>query len=196
VKKLELKPIPPGAQAILDAQKKGMTWGRLRWVGDKGIDYLKGPEGYSVGLITNHGVDGYSWKAFTEGTTKTRREAKEEATGGAWSLVAWCKRQWRWSDETFGPGERTKGILEHIKKEMKEVVREPHDLDEWIDIVILGLDGFRRHGGSPEELIQRLDAKQQKNFARKWPDWRTMTEDDAIEHDRSEEVSRPARRKK
>ncbi|MGQ3281264.1 dATP/dGTP pyrophosphohydrolase domain-containing protein [Shinella sp.] len=35
--------------------------------------------------------------------------------------------------------------------------------------------------------LPALLAKQRKNMARSWPDWRTMSEDSAIEHDRSKE---------
>lgn len=94
-------------------------------------------------------------------------------------------RQITWSFLTFGPDERTKGLLDHIRKELLEIEAQPHDLSEWIDVIILAMDGFWRHGGRAEDLMPMLLAKQQKNIARKWPDWRTMSSDKAIEHDRS-----------
>lgn len=102
-------------------------------------------------------------------------------------LVAYLRRQWEWSERTFGPGFRTDGILNHIRKELAEVEKEPHDLMEWADIIILALDGYWRHGGSAERLLALLQKKQDKNFARKWPRWQDRTEDQAIEHDRSDE---------
>ncbi|WP_244488135.1 dATP/dGTP pyrophosphohydrolase domain-containing protein [Aureimonas sp. Leaf454] len=107
---------------------------------------------------------------------------------GGGDLVAYIQRQWAWSRETFGPALRTKGVIDHIRKELGEIEREPHDLSEWVDVIILAMDGFWRHGGKPEDLLPRMQAKQDKNFARQWPDWRTMSEDSAIEHDRSEET--------
>ena len=103
------------------------------------------------------------------------------------TIEAYYARQIEWSRQTFGPGERTNGVLDHIRKELTEIAAEPHDLSEWIDVIILAMDGFWRHGGTAEDLLPRLLAKQQKNMARKWPDWRTMSEDKAIEHDRTQE---------
>ncbi len=91
-------------------------------------------------------------------------------------------RQKKWSRLNFGPGRRTKGIIAHIRKELKEIGRNPDDLEEWIDVVILGLDGAWRSGASIEEIVAMISAKQQKNEKREWPDWRTLTEDDPIEH--------------
>lgn len=102
-------------------------------------------------------------------------------------LVEYLERQWKWSLETFGPGFRTAGILSHIRKELGEVEKEPFDLMEWVDIIILALDGFWRHGGSAIRLLPLLQFKQDKNFGRNWPRWQERSEDQAIEHDRSEE---------
>ena len=104
------------------------------------------------------------------------------------TIESYYARQIQWSKNTFGPALRTLGILDHIRKELKEIEAEPHDLSEWIDVVILAMDGFWRHGGSVDDLMPRLLAKQQKNMARTWPDWRTMSEDAAIEHDRSKDA--------
>jgi hypothetical protein len=53
---------------------------------------------------------------------------------------------------------------------------------EWVDVIILAMDGFWRHGGKAEDLMPKLLEKQAKNMARTWPDWRTMDENSAIEH--------------
>lgn len=71
-------------------------------------------------------------------------------------------------------------------KELREIEADPADLSEWIDVAILALDGAWRAGFSPAEIIAAMLAKQAKNERRKWPDWRTMPTDKAIEHDRSE----------
>ena len=104
-------------------------------------------------------------------------------------LEAYLHRQWAWSKETFGPALRTKGVIQHITKELREIEAKPHDLSEWVDVIILAMDGFWRHGGKPEDLLPAMQAKQDKNFARNWPDWRTVGEDSAIEHDRSAEAA-------
>jgi hypothetical protein len=96
------------------------------------------------------------------------------------TLESYLTRQWEWSKSTFGPGRRTLGILEHIGKELKEIEAEPTDLSEWIDVVVLAMDGFWRHGGKLADLMPALLAKQRKNFARKWP--KPESEDVAVEH--------------
>lgn len=97
---------------------------------------------------------------------------------------AHLQRQREWSERTFGPGRRTKGVIDHIRKELVEVESDPTDLNEWIDIVILGLDGAWRVGATPDQIIDALATKQRKNESRTWPDWRTRSEDEAIEHER------------
>ena len=87
-----------------------------------------------------------------------------------------------WSSKTFGPGPRTHGIVDHIRKELKEIEADPRDLEEWIDVVILALDGAWRAGFSPEQIIGMLVSKSRKNQLRRWPDWRKMREDEPIEH--------------
>lgn len=101
-------------------------------------------------------------------------------------------RQREWSERTFGPGPRAKGVVDHIRKELAEIEADPGDLNEWIDVVILALDGAWRSGAMPREIISALVAKQTRNEGRVWPDWRTADPDKAIEHDRSKDTPRPA----
>lgn len=96
------------------------------------------------------------------------------------------ERQRAFSLGTFGPGARTKGVLDHIRKELLEIEAAPDDASEWIDVVILAFDGGLRAGHSPQALIDAMVAKQAKNEARKWPDWRLADLDQAIEHVRDE----------
>jgi hypothetical protein len=99
--------------------------------------------------------------------------------------VEHLRRQREFSERTFGPGARTKGVLDHIRKELKEIEDAPADLDEWADVVILALDGAWRAGHEPHEIIAAIKAKQARNEAREWPDWRTAFPDQAIEHVRT-----------
>jgi hypothetical protein len=84
---------------------------------------------------------------------------------GSW-IGDYLKRQIVWSQRTFGNGRRTVGITEHIRKELDEIISEPEDLSEWINVIILALDGYWRHGGLPEQLTLELLKKQDKNFNR------------------------------
>lgn len=74
-----------------------------------------------------------------------------------------------WSKATFGPGRRTKGLLEHIRRELDEVAANPDDLVEWVDVVLLAFDGYWRHGGTPEGFMDMVRYKFSVNQARKWP---------------------------
>lgn len=97
-------------------------------------------------------------------------------------LIAHLEGQRAASLKNFGPGERTAGVLAHIRKELDEVAAAPGDITEWIDIVILAFNGAMRAGHAPADLQAAWIAKQAKNEARTWPDWRTLPLDQPIEH--------------
>lgn len=107
-------------------------------------------------------------------------------------------RQMVFSKATFGLGARTKGVLDHIEREIVEV-RECHgESSEWVDLVILSLDGLTRQLWSASGYKKTADeiaemacgmilGKQGRNELRDWPDWRKADPDKAIEHDRSKD---------
>lgn len=90
--------------------------------------------------------------------------------------------QREWSTATFGPGDRLKGVLDHIRKELVEVEADPTDVSEWADVLILAFDGAWRAGHEPQAILDAIAAKQARNEARNWPDWRTADPEKAIEH--------------
>lgn len=105
-------------------------------------------------------------------------------------------RQMAFSHAAFGPGERMNGVVEHIRKELIEVLEGNGDASEWVDVVILALDGLtrriaycngqRRDPGEVAQVACRMiEGKQSRNEARNWPDWRTSNQDKAIEHVRT-----------
>jgi hypothetical protein len=115
-------------------------------------------------------------------------------------------RQMAFSHATFGPGTRTEGVIDHIRKELDEVLLSGGSAMEWVDVVILALDGLTREIAFGESVdagnyingrktpesaaAQAADmilAKQSRNEMRKWPDWRTVDAGKAIEHDRTGE---------
>lgn len=111
-------------------------------------------------------------------------------------------RQMAFSKATFGPGTRTNGVLDHLAKEIEEVRGSGGSSDEWVDLVILALDGLTRQLSFCNEETHRIAraseiaelacnmivGKQDRNENRTWPDWRTMSADKAIEHVRTEGV--------
>lgn len=95
-----------------------------------------------------------------------------------------------WSERTFGPGERTKGVIAHIRSELDEVAAAPGDLSEWCDLLILAFDGAMRQGFSGADVIAGYHAKMRENYRRKWPDWRNFSQDEPIEHVRDNLVKK------
>ena len=104
-------------------------------------------------------------------------------------------RQMAWSHATFGPGDRHSGIIDHIKKELQEIETSNGDASEWVDLVILALDGLTRRlafcngeRNNPEQVsataVSMIKGKQAKNESRMWPDWRSAKPGMAIEHER------------
>ena len=96
-------------------------------------------------------------------------------------------RQAEFSKKTFGPGDRLISVVDHIQKELIEVLTAKNIAErqnEWIDVVILALDGALRSRMTPQQIIDGIVSKQTKNEARKWPDWRTAEPHKAIEHEK------------
>ena len=135
-------------------------------------------------VLGNHMVD-----ALVE----ARLALKGYRTTASFDLLQHLREQREWSTATFGPGERSAGVVDHIRKELAEIESSPLDLEEWIDVVILATDGAWRAGHSPEAIIQALIDKTAKNHSRTWPDWRTAEPGRAIQHVREADKARPRR---
>lgn len=86
-----------------------------------------------------------------------------------------------WTFDTAGPGLRTEGLLTHIAKESDEIRKDPTDRKEWIDIILLGMDGYYRTGGTHWTLIEDLIEKIEKILRRKWA---KVSGDQPMEHTR------------
>lgn len=115
-------------------------------------------------------------------------------------LVAFIKRQRRFSLRAFGEGKRAKGIAEHIHKELEEVDvasgasgASGDELAEWVDVILLAIDGAQRceivpagegklRNPTAEEICLALFSKLQINETRKWPALDSTSQDRAIEH--------------
>jgi len=104
-------------------------------------------------------------------------------------MLAHLQRQRVFSEHTFGPGKRTKMVADHIRKELIEIEAKPSDLTEWVDVILLALDGAWRSGATAAQIVAAIQAKQTKNEGRMWPDWRTADPNKAIEHDRSRDIT-------
>lgn len=104
------------------------------------------------------------------------------------SFEDYLRRHLEWGHATFGTpadGRGPLGPLDHLKREIKEITDDPYDLEEWIDAIILSIDGFLRAGGKLTMVLPMLFKKQAKNAGRDWPDWRGSDPTKAIEHVRT-----------
>ena len=102
------------------------------------------------------------------------------------NLESFIEKQRDWSIKTFGPISRPgrcDGIIEHIYEELQEIKDNPKDLTEWIDLILLALDGANVNGFTPKQIIKCLEQKQQENiFEREWPDWKFKKPGEHINH--------------
>ncbi len=98
------------------------------------------------------------------------------------NMVEYIRKHRLWSAATFGPGARTKGLIAHIRKELVEIEADPRALEEWVDVIILAIDGAWRSGHSSADIVQTMVDKQIVNSERSWPDWRKRSQDEPIEH--------------
>lgn len=107
------------------------------------------------------------------------------ASAAGFDLVAHLIRQREFSLRTFGPEQRTAGVINHIRKELVEIESNPSDPSEWLDVILLAFDGAMRAGYSPEDAAKGLSDRLARNESRTWPEWRDIPADQAIEHVRS-----------
>ncbi len=99
-------------------------------------------------------------------------------------FLTFVRRHREWSERTFGPGDHAAALVAHIRKECHELEANPGDLFEWIDVIILALDGAGRAGHSSRRIVDALLEKQRENENRIWPDWRTVEAGTPFEHTR------------
>ena len=94
------------------------------------------------------------------------------------TIAEYIVDQRNFSKRTF-KNSNCNSVVAHIKKEIEEVQANPYDLMEWIDIIILSLDGYWRAGGDPFSFMDLMERKLEINKNRKWgvPD-----KDGVVEH--------------
>jgi len=74
-----------------------------------------------------------------------------------------------WNFAKFGDdGPRTERIVNHIKSELEEVLADPKDILEWVDVMLFAWQGALRAGHSPEEIVDGVVEKMAKNKHRHW----------------------------
>lgn len=84
-------------------------------------------------------------------------------------VLLMVKREWSLS--VFGPDYTYGELLAHIRKEVAEVAANPNDTTEWIDIILLAMDGYWRANdrtSRAQNLMRDLAAKVEENKYRQW----------------------------
>jgi len=84
-----------------------------------------------------------------------------------------------WSNATFGPGQRTEGMIAHLLKEVQELHEEPNDLEEYADCLMLLIDAAYSVGFDMKKLLKATQKKLEINKKRKWG---PQNQDGSIEH--------------
>lgn len=79
--------------------------------------------------------------------------------------------QSQWSQETFGSDDIKGpiGALKHLKKEADECLKDPSDIKEYVDCLLLILDASRRAGFNIIKLLDAAEDKMVENKLRVWP---------------------------
>ena len=107
-----------------------------------------------------------------------------------WDIIELLQAQFDWQTATFGPAtsDSVLGVIDHLEEEIEEVKKEPKDLEEWIDIIILATGGANRAGYSPQEIMEMWVYKNAKNKARKWPPLSEQTKGKKVNAIKEQEV--------
>lgn len=123
-----------------------------------------------------------------------KQAAEEEAAGlraevaalRSNSIERFFQAKTAWSAETFGTDYPTEAIARHIELELVEIRENPSDLLEWIDVVMLGFEGYWRNGGASVNLTPDLWRKLEICKQRSYP---APVGDEPAEHVREGEAA-------
>ena len=83
-------------------------------------------------------------------------------------FIQWIEDKNKWSLVTFGEGQRPEGVIKHIESELQEIRDAPNDIMEWVDVILLAIDGAFRAGFSAKEIVSAMIRKQEINKTRVW----------------------------
>ena len=90
-----------------------------------------------------------------------------------------------WADSVFGKDRKPESILQHLKKEIEELLEDPSSLEEYADVGILWLNAAKKAGYDVDDLYFAIVGKMWVNKCRKWG---KMDENGVVEHLREDGV--------
>jgi len=82
-------------------------------------------------------------------------------------MEQFLSEQKEFSEKVFIHG-TTSSVMEHLRRETREIERKPDDLSEWADVFLLFLDGLWRNGFTFTQLFKAAQTKLKINKSRKW----------------------------
>ena len=86
----------------------------------------------------------------------------------AWTFDVLVARVVEFQERNF-PDQKVEGVLAHAGDEIKELLANPQDKEEWADLLILFIAALYRSGCmNTDELFAVAHAKMDKNNKRKW----------------------------
>lgn len=85
----------------------------------------------------------------------------------------------RWSEKEFG-SQRLRGIIAHLRREVRELENNPRNLEEFADCQMLLMDALTQAGYNMDELKGAVDCKLEINKKR---NWKEPNEDGSVEHE-------------
>lgn len=85
----------------------------------------------------------------------------------------------RWSEQTFGIGRSPDGPIAHLVKEVEELQKQPYDLMEYADCLMLILDAAS-NADIPADIL--LEAAWDKLEINRHRDWGKPDENGVVEH--------------
>lgn len=100
----------------------------------------------------------------------------------SYDLIKALKRQFEFSQRVFGAGPKTEQILRHISRQSVDTIARGNPTEEWVDIMILAMDGALRSGSTPYEIAGLLEYKMTVNEAREWPKLEDQVMDEPVHH--------------
>lgn len=140
---------------------------------------------FPVSSATIRELAAYILDANQQGDARRKRNARTHVLSTLYShtLYDFVQSKGDHSYEVFGPNMTPLGVLNHLKTEVIELEENYADIEEWCDVILLGIDGaLRSCDFNVPVVVYSLGKKFNKVRSRTYPDWRDVDPNSAIFH--------------
>ena len=97
-----------------------------------------------------------------------RDEIEGRYNGGPWDFFKVMENWAKWSDSVWGENRPPNGTVNHLVEEAAELAENPTDIMEYVDVIMLAVDGLRQAGFDFAEFTDAAIKKLAINKAREW----------------------------